>query len=154
MNAFGFYSFYIFSWILFLLPLKLLYGVSYLLYLFAFYIIKYRKSTVLKNLRNSFPEKSQEEIKILAKEFYRHFCDSLIEIIKLIHISSKELEKRVVFNNIDLFDRLYDEKKNVILVSGHYGNWTWMVRLPLYLKHKPTVIYKPDRKSTRLNSSH
>ncbi|OFY31956.1 MAG: hypothetical protein A2275_16810 [Bacteroidetes bacterium RIFOXYA12_FULL_35_11] len=142
MNAIGFYSFYILSWILFLLPLRLLYGVAYLLYIFAFYIIKYRKKTVLLNLKNSFPDKTEKEIEELARKFYIHFCDSLIEIIKLIHISPKELEKRVVFNNIELFDRLYKENKNVILVSGHYGNWTWMVRLPLYLKHKPTVIYK------------
>ncbi|MBI5220045.1 MAG: lysophospholipid acyltransferase family protein [Bacteroidia bacterium] len=143
MDAFGFYIFYGFSWLISLLPLRFLYFFSDILYIFSVYIIRYRKTTVYNNLKNSFPEKTEDEIGKIAREFFKHFCDSIVEDIKLLHISAKELDQRVQFNNIPLFDELYKKGKNIILVSGHYGNWTWMVRFPQKLKHKPTVLYKP-----------
>lgn len=143
LKALGYYTFFIISWIISFLPLRLLYCLSDFFCLLIVHFVKYRRTTIFSNLRNSFPEKTDEEIKKIARGYYKHFCDIFIEVIKLIHISDKEISRRVVFKNTELFDELYIKKKNIILVSGHYGNWTWMLRFPKYLKHKPTVIYKP-----------
>ena len=52
-----------------LLPLKVLYVLSDFLYLLVYHVIKYRRKVVRNNLKNSFPQKSQEEILKIEKEF-------------------------------------------------------------------------------------
>ncbi|MFH2095901.1 MAG: lipid A biosynthesis acyltransferase, partial [Bacteroidota bacterium] len=143
MQALGFYITYAFIWTFTLLPFFIYYGVSDILFLVLFYITGYRKEVVTKNLRNSFPEKGEEELKRIRRRFYRHFCDVMLESIKTMHMSNKTNARRFKFRNPELFDELYEKKKNVIRVSGHYGNWEWMVRFPLLLKHANFYLYHP-----------
>ncbi|MBB77764.1 MAG: hypothetical protein CL844_02035 [Crocinitomicaceae bacterium] len=126
------------------LPLKILYIISDFLYLLITYIIPYRKKIVEKNIDNSFPEKSAKEKKIIKLQFYRHLTDLLAEGIKSINISKNEINNRVKITNPELMDELYKKKKDVILVSGHYNNWEWIVKgLNLFFKHKAIGIGMP-----------
>jgi len=61
-----------FLYLISLLPLSVLYFISYFAYLFLFYVIKYRRHVVLKNLTNSFPDKELQELKQIEKSFYRY----------------------------------------------------------------------------------
>jgi KDO2-lipid IV(A) lauroyltransferase len=54
------------------------------------------------NLRNAFPEKKNNELKKIARKFYRNFTDNWIETIKLLSISKAALNKRVS-SNVDVF---------------------------------------------------
>ena len=85
MEAAGFYLFYIINWIITLLPLKILYLFSDFLYLLLYYFPGYRRDVVRTNLKNSFPEKSELEIKIIERGFYRHLADLFVESLKLTH---------------------------------------------------------------------
>ena len=58
-----------------LLPFKVLYAISDLIYFIAYHIIRYRRRVVAKNLRNSFPEKGADELRAIEKRFYHSFCD-------------------------------------------------------------------------------
>ncbi|MBI2258775.1 MAG: lysophospholipid acyltransferase family protein [Flavobacteriia bacterium] len=109
------------------LPLGVLYLFSDLLSFIFIHIYSYRGKVVDFNLKRSFPDKSTEEIRTIKKRFYRHFCDILIEGIKNISISEKELRKRILVNNKEIIDVLYQKNKSVLLVSGHYNNWEWLV---------------------------
>ena len=53
-------------------PFFLLYFWADVFYFVIYYLAGYRKKVVLENLRKSFPEKSDKEIKQLAKKFYHH----------------------------------------------------------------------------------
>src|SRR5436190_16385824 len=76
------------------LPLKFLYVLSDFLYLVLYKTFSYRKEVVRTNLMNSFPEKSIIDIRNIEQKFYCHFCDLIIESIKLFTISEKELARR------------------------------------------------------------
>jgi len=130
-------------WLFTLLPLRILYLLSDFLYILIFYVIRYRKKVVYNNLRNSFPEKSEKEIIIIAKSFYRHLCDLFIESVKVINLSKEQLDKRVNYINDEMLKDLYEREKDIALVSGHYGNWEWMVNLQLKLMHRLLIIYRP-----------
>lgn len=117
------------------LPLSILYVVSDFLYFMQNYVIKYRKKVVLENLTNSFPEKSEKEINQIAKDFNKNFCDFTIETLKGITISNKELDGRVVVNNIEAMQRIVAENKNIMVLSGHVFNWEW---LKIMDNHVPT----------------
>lgn len=109
-----------------LLPMRLLYVLSDILYLIIYWVIRYRVPVVRKNLKSSFPDKSEEELKQLEKAFYHHFADYIVETLKLAHISLQELQKRAYVQNPELIDKLMDNGHSCCLfLMGHYGNWEW-----------------------------
>lgn len=126
-----------------LLPFPLLYLFSDFLFLVIYYITPYRKKLVLDNLRRSFPEKQEHELKVIRRHFYRHFCDLIVESLKTFTSSPASIRKRVELVNLELIDRLYREGKSVILATGHYANWEWpAITLPFHSEHTATGIYK------------
>ena len=114
------------------------------LYYLFYYVIGYRKDVVLQNIKNSFPEKSAEEHREISKKFYRHFCDLILESLKAFTISEKEVRKRMSIKNTDVLDKYFDQKRSVIIATGHYNNWElFVLALAAPLKHKAIAIYKP-----------
>jgi KDO2-lipid IV(A) lauroyltransferase len=143
MNSIFFYPVFAFVWLISLIPYWLLYRISDLLFVIVYYVIPYRKKVVINNLKTSFPEKSKEEIEKIAHGFFGHFCDFLVEIIKVISISGRRLDKRVKWLNPEIIDELYQKQRSVAFVSAHYNNWEMMNRLPAKIRHKCMIIYRP-----------
>jgi KDO2-lipid IV(A) lauroyltransferase len=124
-------------------PFWLLYICADLIYLISYYLVGYRKKTVLRNLKNSFPEKSDQEIHRIAIAFYHHFADLVVETIKSFQISEETLKKRIRYKNPEVLNELYAQGKSVALLSGHYGNWEWTMAMPKFIQHQLNVIYRP-----------
>ena len=126
------------------LPLNFLYILSDFLYLVLYKTFKYRKKVVRINLLNSFPEKSIKEIKNIEQRFYSHFCDLIVESIRLFSISEKELAQRNKIVNPEIMDQFCDRGKSIIIVAGHYNNWeTSATILATQVKHHLVGIYTP-----------
>jgi len=126
------------------LPINILYKLSDLLYLFSYRLLSYRKTVVISNLQNSFPEKSKTEINEIAKTFYKFFCDFITESIKCFNISESEAMERCKITNPEILDELYKKNKSIVLACGHYNNWEMAAAcLNLSLKHQAAAIYKP-----------
>lgn len=123
-------------WLISLLPFRVLYVLSDVIYLLVYYVIGYRKKVVLSNLKLAFPKKSDEELLRIHKKFYRHFADVFIEMVKSFTISKEALNKRYAYNNIDLLNNLHKDGKSVIAVFGHYANWEWIVGLTQFIDYK------------------
>lgn len=124
------------------LPFSILYLISDVIYFLIWHIVGYRKKVVFNNLRNSFPEKTEEEIKQIAKKYFRHFGDITVETIKLYSIKLATLQKKVSYRNPEIMKEMYNKGKDIILISGHYGNWEILLDSPSCSKHKYSVIYK------------
>ncbi|GGH02855.1 lipid A biosynthesis protein [Polaribacter pacificus] len=118
-------------WLFSKLPFRVLYTISDAIYFLFFYLIGYRKKVVLDNLKLVYPEKSESDLKVIQKKFFMHFVDTLIEAIKAITISETSIKKRYKYKNIELIDSLHAQGKSIILVGAHYGNWEWVVGMPL-----------------------
>jgi Kdo2-lipid IVA lauroyltransferase/acyltransferase len=106
------------------LPLFILYRLSYFLYLLTWWLLGYRKKTVLKNLALAFPGKTPAERKKIAKAFYRHFWDNWMEALKLLRISPEDLRKRIS-GNLDILDKIHAEGSSCYILPGHQFNWEW-----------------------------
>lgn len=111
------------------LPLGFLYLFSDFFFFLNHYIIGYRKKVVLENLRNSFPEKSDKELKQIEKKFFKNFFDYMVETFKALTISETELRVRMQHINQDLFHEAKAEGKNIIFLAGHVFNWEWITAL-------------------------
>jgi Kdo2-lipid IVA lauroyltransferase/acyltransferase len=134
---------YLIVWLISLLPLRILYFLSNGLYFLIFYVAGYRKKIVYENLQKSFPEKSPDEIRRIAKNFYKYFCRLIMEIVKLISISKNELKRRIKFRNIEVLTELYNKGKHAVVITGHYGNWEWLTGLAESSPYKVLAVYKP-----------
>ncbi|HOO98992.1 MAG TPA: lysophospholipid acyltransferase family protein [Bacteroidales bacterium] len=143
MGKTGYYIFYGLNWIFTLLPLRVLYLFSDLIFPLIYYFPGYRRKVVRTNLANSFPEKTLNEIITVEKKFYHHLCDLFIETFKLTHMSEKQIMKRISFSNPGLLKKLLGEGRDVVAVLGHYCNWEWLTSLPLWAEYNFVSIYKP-----------
>jgi KDO2-lipid IV(A) lauroyltransferase len=90
-------------------------------------VVPYRKKVILGNIERSFPDKSTAEHKRMLRKFYRHFTDLLAEGVKNLTISESALRRRFKVKNPELMEELFNKKRNVLLVSGHYNNWEWLI---------------------------
>ena len=144
MQLIGFYLFYIFAIPLSLLPIQVLHGFSDFLFLVLYKIIGYRKAVVRKNLQNSFPEKSKEELLKIEKQFYKNLFDWIIETIKLFTISENELKKRMKFSDEEKWNLLAKDNRHVIIAAGHFNNFEWGAqRLSLNKSFKIVGLFTP-----------
>lgn len=126
------------------LPLGALYLISDLMYPLMYYIVRYRRKMVRKNLLNSFPDKSQKDIVKIEKRFYKQLCNVFIESFKTLNISDEEMRRRVDVVNYELVERIAAEGRSVILLLGHCGCWEWGQEICKRYKipHKNGEIYK------------
>src|SRR6186997_2303654 len=85
-------------WLFSLLPMRVLYFLADAIYGLVYYILKYRRDVVMKNLLIVFPEKTDQERKQIAKKFYRNLIDTFIETIKLFSASRGFVLKRFKAN--------------------------------------------------------
>ena len=115
------------------IPFKVLYVLSDGLFYLLYYVIRYRRTIVRKNLTESFPEKSEQEILQIEKNFYHYFTDQVLESCKMTTISPEEISRRMVFTNVEAADAVLKSGKSIALYIGHYGNWEWVSSIPLWL---------------------
>jgi len=143
VKAILYYIFFGINWFITLLPLPVLYIFSDLLFLLLYHFPGYRRKVVRTNLKNSFPEKTDKEIRQIERKFYKHFADLFIEILKLRNMSNASQTKRYTFSNTGIFDKLREEKRDIIGVLGHYNNWEWPTLLGQRINYLSIIIYKP-----------
>ena len=127
-----------------LLPYTVLYIISDILFLVLYRMIGYRKKIVFTNLKNSFPEKDEQELRRIMSRFYRHLCDIIMEGIKGFTISERNLRKRLIIKNPEFSNYFADKGQSIIFVGGHYNNWEICAQgFSMYSNHKCIGIYKP-----------
>lgn len=116
------------------IPFCVMYFISDCLFYFVYYIFRYRRRIVRKNLKESFIKKSEKEIITIERQFYHFFVDMILESAKLASISKNEIKRRMIFKNLDEVNAVLREGKSVSLYLGHYANWEWCSSIPLHLE--------------------
>lgn len=129
-------------WLISILPFRLFYIFSDVVYVIVYYVIGYRKKIVEENLKLVFPKKSEKEIISITRKFYKHMCDMFLEMIKTITISKTQLNKRFIIKNPEELKRLENLNKSIIVVYGHYASYEWSVVVENYITFKGYGIYK------------
>lgn len=141
-KSLGFHLLRLFTWPMQICPLNFHYWLSDLLYVVIYKIAGYRKLVVRKNLQNSFPEKSFDEITTIEKAFFRGFCDMFIETLYFTHINIKKEAKRLKIINLEYLTLMAEKKQNLIVVAGHFGNWEFMQLFAEQIKANKFFVYK------------
>ncbi len=127
------------------LPFRVIYLISDFFYVVVRFIIRYRRTTILSNLRFAFPEKTEKEIKTISSKFYRHFCDFMLETIKMHNMSKSQMEERLTYTGLELLDAEYKKGRGIIVLAMHHNNWEWCSALKTKVRHKLIMLYNPVR---------
>lgn len=116
------------------LPWRVLYLLSDGLFCLLYYVVRYRRRIVRKNLTESFPDKDRAAIRQIERNFYRFFADMFLESCKLASMSQEEIRRRMKFKQVDAVNSMLRQGKSVAVYLGHYGNWEWVSSMPLWLE--------------------
>lgn len=144
MNLAVTFLFYLFVIVIGFLPFRLLFIFSDFLAFLLMRVFKYRKVVIQENLRRSYPDLGEEEIRRLVKKFYLNLSDITLEGIKAFTMSKKQVVARYKVLNPEILYPYLEAGQGVICTTGHYGNWEWgALSPPLQLPFKFIAFYKP-----------
>lgn len=133
---------YPFLWCISMLPFRLLYFFSDIIYLIVYYIIGYRKRTVREQLALVLPNLSNKERLLIEKKSFKHLCDMFLEMIKTMTISKKEISERFVLTNLEVYKNLEIQNKSIAMMMAHYASYEWAISINSYLSYSGYAIYK------------
>lgn len=149
MKEFVYHIVYSFFYLISLLPYKALYVLSDVFYLIIYYVARYRRTTVRRNIATSFPEKTCEEHAAIEHGFYKWLCDYFVETVKLMSVSKRELLRHIEFRNVEQIEQYFDKGQTCAAILGHYCNWELLSATGIAFKrHDEAVcglIYHPLR---------
>ena len=129
-----------------LLPMWFLHGISSIISVFLFHVIRYRRKVVHENIKSSFPELSPRKRWMIERRFYTHFCDLIMESVKYFSISKWNIKRRMRFKGIERVEESVRKGRSCGVLLGHYGNWEWVSSMPLWIDPKLclcTQLYHP-----------
>jgi KDO2-lipid IV(A) lauroyltransferase len=145
LQTIAYISVYSIAYIVSLIPMAFLYAIASFAFFLVYNVIGYRKAVVIQNISRSFPDMKYGEIRCIVEKFYACFTAYFAEILKNISASAEILDKKIIFENLELIDQYINNGRNVIACSGHCGNWEMLNLMPYKLRHDMYAVYKPLR---------
>jgi KDO2-lipid IV(A) lauroyltransferase len=131
------------------LPLRILYVISDLLFIGGFYVVRYRRDVIRRNLVNSFPEKSRDELYSIEKGFFKNLCDYPVETLKLLTMSEDEVRRRIHYKNPEVIESLAAKGQSMMYLTSHQFNWEWLLA-GACLNTTPQLYYVYQPQSSKL----
>tara|TARA_R110002051_G_scaffold105783_6_gene178869 strand:- start:5574 stop:6455 length:882 start_codon:yes stop_codon:yes gene_type:complete len=128
-------------WFISILPYTPFYLLSDIVFFLVYRVAGYRKKVVFDNLKLVFPDKNDKELKKIMVDFYKHLCDTFMEMIKTMNLSKQEFKERFEVVNVEVLNE-FEKSKSVLLLCSHYANWEWNVSINNYVITKGYAVYQ------------
>lgn len=139
----SYYLIYPVAWCLGKLPYKAQFLFSDFIRWVLYSVVRYRREVVRANLRNSFPEKSDAELREIERSFYKHLADVFIETLSLASVSERQIRQRMKYLNLDDLTR-WTGGRSWISAMAHYGSWEYTTNFDLFKTHDNALaVYRP-----------
>ena len=113
------------------LPLQMLYPLATILAWLARCVVRYRLDIVRSNLEACFPQLSSGQRREIERRFYRNFADYIVETLRMLTMSPKEMKRRIEFTGLEHISQYVAEGKSVAAYFSHTFNWEWVTAMPL-----------------------
>ncbi|MCM1150617.1 MAG: lysophospholipid acyltransferase family protein [Alistipes sp.] len=117
--------------------------VENLLFFLLYYVLRYRMKVVRTNLRNSFPEKSERELRSIRRKFYRTLAEIFVDTVDLARCSADKARRMLVIEGLE------EHRERVcgrdwIAMLAHFGCWEYCSFWGLYEPSQMVVaVYHP-----------
>lgn len=114
-----------------------------LIYFLIYRCLRYRVKIVNKNLHNSFPTKSEKEISVIRKDFYRYLSEVMVSTISL----AGGAPQRSIVNEDpqSAMSKLKREThgRSWVALTAHYGLWEYFVFWAGFADQSLVAVYHP-----------
>ncbi|MBQ6613542.1 MAG: lysophospholipid acyltransferase family protein [Alistipes sp.] len=107
-----------------------------------FFVVRYRRRVVLQNLRHSFPEKSDKEIRRIMRKFYSFLAEIVVDTISLAGAEPSDKEQYIHWENGEEH-RERMAGKNWIAMAAHFGCWEYFLLWTWFAKSQLVGVYHP-----------
>lgn len=108
-------------------------------------VLRYRLKVVRRNLHRAFPEKSQDELRRIERDFYAHLGELVIDTIDMANISREDMAERLRVDNLDEHRAATTDRAWVAMMA-HYGCWEYFGAYQLHDERAQVVgVYHPLR---------
>jgi len=113
------------AFILMLLPRPLALALAKAAGHLSFLLVSRQREKALKSLRLAFgKEKSEKEIRAIARGVFQNFAQTAVEILRLPGLSRERLAGLVDLGEaVKVYESLLAEGKGLIAITAHIGNW-------------------------------
>ena len=110
-----------------IIPLKVGLAIASTLGTFVYYILPRYRQLTIDNLRFAFGnEKSEDELKGIAKRVFQNLGKNAVELVNLPKFNKARMDKFVRFRNRERLDKAYEKGKGIIVLTAHFGSWELM----------------------------
>jgi KDO2-lipid IV(A) lauroyltransferase len=107
----------------------------------TFYVCSRRYRTVaLRNLKAAYPEKTDDDIRTIAVEVFKHFARGALEFFYFLSLNQDQVASLIDLEGREHIDAALAEGRGCIIVTAHYGNWELLARKLVSLGYKVNVI--------------
>ena len=112
-------------------------------------VLRYRRDVMVTNLSRSFPDLKYKDLDILLRKSYDHLGDIIAEAIWFGGCKGAAGREKLNLSGIvdivnpEVYNRLYDNSHNVMVLMSHAGNWELIGGWHSY-SHKKDVPLKSD----------
>ena len=107
------------------------YVVEHFVFFLLYYCLRYRMRVVRTNLRNSFPEKSDAELLVIRRRFYRTLSEILIDTVNMAHMSREKARSVIGVEELEKHVEAV-HGRDWIAMTAHFGCWEYCSYWGLY----------------------
>ena len=91
-------------------------------YLLLCHVLRYRRRVIMDNLRRSFPDKNEKELRKICRGTYRNLTEQIVNMISQSGVSDKTLMHRMKVTNAEKV-RKEIGNRSAIMLTAHFGPW-------------------------------
>ena len=111
-----------------------------------YYLLGRYRRVAIKNLTLVYgQEKSRAEIVGMAREVFQNFGETAVEFVKLPQLSREQTEALAVVEGHEHLAAAMEQKRGILMISGHFGNWEFMSRYVTLLGYTLNVVVRDAR---------
>ncbi|MEP6917479.1 MAG: hypothetical protein ABJC89_17645, partial [Acidobacteriota bacterium] len=123
-----------------ILPRPICYGIGHVASWICWRLMSATNAALADNLRAVFPEETDSVLHRRALDVYRSYTRDAVDFLKAVPAGQAEADQmfEIAPERLATLQSLHAEKRGIILVTGHHGNWeagavmmTRFLRLPL-----------------------
>jgi KDO2-lipid IV(A) lauroyltransferase len=113
-----------------------------------YYLDFEHRKLALQNLHIAFGrEKSEREIRSIAKKSFQNLGMMTIEFFRLPEMNVEAFQGKVNIEGLEIYKKALNNKKGVLLLLSHFGNWELMGMMSKFLGSSIAVIARPIKKN-------
>ncbi len=116
--------------------------------------LRYRRKVVMANLRNSFPEKSEAELRTICRNFYRTLSEVIVDTVNMAHMSPEKAKSIIRVRNLEEHLEAVHGRDWIALMA-HFGCWEYGSYWGLYDRSQMLVaVYHPLHSKVEIGRAH